>query len=93
MTREEFNLLEPGMKCLIGNTFFEDQCDELEEFLGTIQIVERIEHGGRGWIYFKDLPQPFAMSEVARVVYDHVVIDCGDSPYDHGDIGLIFGGV
>lgn len=92
MTRGECESLMPGMKCLIGDDFVEDPHESLNEYLGTVQTVERIESGGTGWIYFKGLPQPFAFSEVASV-YEAPVIDDETVPYSIGDIDLILGEV
>ena len=92
MTRDECRYVKPGMRCLIGDSFIEDDCFEIEKYLNTIQIVERVDSFGTGWIYFKDLPQPFAFSEVVCVC-NMPTIDDDTKPYDHGDLGLIFGGV
>lgn len=92
MTRYECEDLEPGMKLLIGDRFVEEECDEVEEYLGTVQVMERMDLSGTGWIYFKDLPQPFACSEIVGVYQDHV-IDDETVPYESGDICLIFGEV
>lgn len=92
MTRDECRALEPGMKLLIGEHFVEEECDEVEEYLGTVQVMERMDLSGTGWIYFEDVPQPFACSEIVGVYQDHV-IDDEAVPYEPGDICLIFGEV
>lgn len=93
MTRDECKDIRPGMRCLIADDFVEDPYAGLEEFLGTVQTVERVDQSGGGWIYFEDLPQPFAMSEVVCIKHDVDSIDDDTVPYDCGDIGLIFGEV
>lgn len=92
MTRDECRSLKAGMRCLIGDSFVEDDCYEIEKYLNTVQTVERVDSNGTGWIYFKDLPQPFAFSEVI-CVHDMPTIDDESVPYEHGDFGLIFGEV
>lgn len=81
------------MRCLIAEDFVEEPHSELRKFLGTIQIVERVDHDGVGWIYFEGLSQPFAMSEVVCVKYHVDSIDDESVPYDCGDIDLILGEV
>lgn len=89
MTRIECESIEPGMQCLIADDFVEDPYTGLEKYLGTIQVVERIEFIGSGWIYFEGLPQPFAFSEVVCVT-DAPIIDDENIPYQLGDFNLIF---
>lgn len=93
MTRDECRELKPGMRCLIANDFVEDPHPDLREYLGTVQVVEKIDTSSIGWIYFKDLPQPFAMSEVVCVKYIMESIDDDTIPYEHGDVAMILGGV
>lgn len=92
MTRAECASIEPGTKLLIGDCFVEEECEEVEEYLGTVQVVERKDLNGTGWIYFKGLPQPFACSEIVGVYCDQT-IDDASIPYESGDMCLIFGEV
>lgn len=92
MTRSECEGLEPGMRCLISDDFVEDPHESLNEYLGTVQTIERIESSGAGWIYFEGLPQPFAFSEVVSI-YETPAIDDETVPYSIGDIDLILGKV
>lgn len=92
MTREECKSLKRGTKCLIGDEFVEDAHDDIKKFLGTVQIVERVEDVSCGWIYFENVPQPFAFSEVVSIVSEVRCIDDESVPYQSGDICLIFGG-
>ena len=50
MTREEFDNIQPGTKMRIGDCFVEDPHDALIEYLGTVQVLERIEINSTGWI-------------------------------------------
>lgn len=90
MTREEFNDVQPGTKMRIADDFVEDPHDDLVEYLGTVQVLERAEFGSTGWAYFEGLPQPFAFSEVECVLYELKEIDDGD--YEISDMSMIFGG-
>ena len=91
MTREELKLIKPGTKMLIKDHFVEDPHELLTEYLGTVQIMERFEFGGTVWVYFENLSQPFALSEIECVVFD--VEDIDDGEYDVGDMSMIFGEV
>ena len=91
MTREEFKDIQPGTKMKIGYDFVEDPHDSLVYYLGTVQILERVDHGGSGWAYFEGLPQPFAFSEVEYALYELDEIDSGD--YEVADMSMIFGEV
>ena len=92
MIRTEFENLSPGDKLKIGPRFIEDPDESVEEFLDTVQTIDRIDFGGTGWVYFKDLPQPFAFSEIECVHNGCLCID-DETTYDRGDLALIFGGV
>lgn len=91
MTREEFKDILPGTKMKIGYEFVEDPHDSLIDYLGTVQILERVEYGGSDWAYFEGLPQPFAFSEVEYALYELDEIDSGD--YEVADMSMIFGEV
>lgn len=92
MTHADCKSVEPGVLLKIGNSFVEPEHPDLVEYLGTVQVVEKIDFSGTGWIYFKELPQPFAMSEVAGFYTDNT-IDDATVPYLVGDMCLIFGEV
>lgn len=92
MTLDECRSLKPGVKLLIGDHFVEEECKEVEDYLGTVQVIERMDLRGTGWIYFENLPQPFACSEIV-CVYNDTVIDDEAIPYESGDMCLIFGEV
>lgn len=89
MTRVECESIVPGMRCVIGDEFVEDPYEGLEKYFGTTQIVEKVDLGGTGWIYFEGIHQPFAISEVDRIQYEIETIDDANVPYDRGDISLI----
>ena len=89
MTREAFEDIQPGTKMRIGDCFVEYPHDDLTEYLGTVQVLERIEFSSTGWAYFEGLPQPFAFSEVECVLYELEEIDDGD--YEVSDMSMIFG--
>ena len=91
MTREEFDDIQPGTKMKIGECFVEHPHESLLEYLGTVQILERVELGGTDWAYFEGLPQPFAFSEVECALYELEEIDDGD--YETSDMSIIFGEV
>ena len=90
MTREEFKDILPGTKMKIGYDFVEDPHDDLVEYLGTVQVLERTEFSSTGWAYFEGLPQPFAFSEVECALYELEEIDSDD--YEVSDMSIIFGG-
>ena len=90
MTRKEFEDIQPGTKMRIGDCFVEDPHDDLIEYLGTVQVLERTEFGSTGWAYFEGLPQPFAFSEVECALNELEEIDDGD--YEVSDMSMIFGG-
>lgn len=90
MTRAECEDLRPGMRCKIGERFVEDPHPSIEEFLGTIQVVEKVDYASIGWIYFENVPQPFAMSEIEYIVHDEIVIDDENVPYECGSFELLF---
>lgn len=89
MTREEFNDVQPGTKMRIGDSFVESPHESLVAYLGTVQVLEKVEFGGVDWAYFEGLPQPFAFSEVECVLYELEEIDDGD--YEISDLSMIFG--
>lgn len=91
MTREEFKDIQPGAKMKIGYCFVEGSHEDLVDYLGTVQILERVEYGGVDWAYFEGLPQPFAFSEVECALYELEEIDDGD--YEVSDMSMIFGEV
>lgn len=91
MTREEFKDIQPGTMMKIGHGFVEDSHEDLVDYLGTVQILERVEYGGVDWAYFEGLPQPFAFSEVECALYELEEIDDGD--YEVSDMSMIFGEV
>ena len=90
MTREEFKDIQPGTRMRISSGFVEDPHDDLVEYLGTVQVLERTEFSSTGWAYFEGLPQPFAFSEVECALYELEEIDSGD--YEVADMSMIFGG-
>lgn len=90
VTRLECEEIRPGMRCLIGDRFIEDSYEGLEQYFETIQTVEKIDFAGSGWIYFEGLPQPFAFSEVDRIVQEIFELDDPDT-YGPVDMALIFG--
>lgn len=90
MTRVECEVLQPGMRCMISERFVEEPHPDIEQYLGTIQTVDRVDFGSTGWIYFVGLSQPFAMSEVEYIVYDDIVIDDENIPYECGSFDLLF---
>lgn len=92
MTREEFEYVEPGMKLLIGDRFVKDPYEGLEVYFNTVQTVERFDLDDTGWVYFEGIKQPFAISEIVGIYYEHV-IDDESVPYESGDMCLIFGEV
>lgn len=90
MTREEFEDIRPGTKMRICDDFVESPHESLVEYLGTVQVLEKVELGGVDWAYFEGLPQPFAFSEVECALYELEEIDSGD--YEVADMSMIFGG-
>lgn len=90
MTRVECEVLQPGMRCMISERFVEEPHPDIERFLGTIQVVDKVAFDTVGWVYFEDVPQPFAMSEIDHIVYDEVVIDDENVPYECGSFDLLF---
>ena len=90
MTREKCLEIRPGMKCLIAEDFVESPHSAIEEYLGTVQVVEKVEPDGVGWVYFEGMSQPFAFSEIERIEYDVQSIDDENVPYILGDVHLIF---
>ena len=93
MTREELKDLspKPGTRMLVKDHFVETPHEDLYPYLGTVLEMERIEMANEPWIYFKDVPQPFAASEVECVVGGVDTID--ESDYDVTDMSMIFGEV
>lgn len=91
MTREEFDDVRPGTMLLIGDRFIEEPYKGLEMYFNTVQKVERVDLGGTGWVYFEDINQPFAISEIVGVSIP--TIDDDAVPYQPGDMCLIFGEV
>lgn len=93
MTTEELKDIspKPGTRMLIKDHFVETPHEDLYPYLGTIQIIERIEMASEAWIYFENVPQPFAASEVECVVGGVDTID--ESEYDVSDMSMIFGEV
>lgn len=91
MTREEFNDIQPGTKMKIGDYFVESPHESLSEYLGTVQVLEKVELGGIDWAYFEGISQPFAFSEVECALYELEEIDDGD--YEAPDMSMIFGEV
>lgn len=90
MTKKECRDIQPGMRCMIGDNFVESPHPDIERYLATIQTVEKVEFDETGWIYFVGLSQPFAMSEVEYIVYDDIVIDDENVPYECGSFDLLF---
>ena len=91
MTRKEFKDIQPGTRMRIGDYFVESPHESLVEYLGTVQVLEKVELGGVDWAYFEGLPQPFAFSEVECALYELDEIDSGD--YEVADMSMIFGEV
>lgn len=82
---------EPGTRMLIKDHFIEAPHDDLVEYLGTTQVLERVEKAGEMWLFFEGLPQPFALSEIECVVNKSDIID--EEDYCAPDMTLIFGEV
>ena len=91
MTRDELYGVKVGTKMLIKDHFIEEPHELLVEYLGTIQKMERVDLDGNGWVYFENLSQPFAFSEIECVVEDVDTID--EVEYDVADMSMIFGKV
>lgn len=92
MTREELNEIPLGSRILIKDEFFDEPHPDLVNFLGTIQVLERIEYmSDITWAYFKGVPQPFTATELVEVVTDMPLID--EDQYDLGDLNILIGGV
>lgn len=71
MTVEEAKRIEPGMRLLIEDHFVMDPDDSVEEFLGTAQVVSKIDATGDDvWVYFDGVPQPFSNEEIVGVFID-----------------------
>lgn len=90
MTREEACELENGMRVRTLDRFVEPPHPDLEEYLGKIITVDKVDLASCGWVYSYEAPQPFAISEIECVVRDIKCIDDESIPYQLGDVDIIF---
>ena len=91
MTADECKALLPGTKLLIGNEILEGEDEDALEWLGKVVTFDRFEKGK--WVYFKeDGNVPFRYDEIVGI-YNPSCIDDENTPYQSGDISLIFGEV